>query len=135
MQYENTLVWFRRDLRDFDHAALYQALKSSQAVYCAFIFDSQILDKLDNKQDRRVEFIWESVRELKAALQANGGDLIVQYGSAREIIPALALQLSIHAVFTNRDYEPNAVARDAEVAAQLAKKKYRLSRFQRSCHL
>ena len=122
MQYENALVWFRRDLRDFDHAALYQALKSSQAVYCAFIFDTEILDKLNNKQDRRVEFIWESARELKAALQANGGDLIVQYGSARQIIPTLALQLSIHAVFTNRDYEPNAVARDAEVAAQLAKK-------------
>ncbi len=120
MKYENALVWFRRDLRDFDHAALYHALKSSQAVYCAFIFDTEILDKLTNKADRRVEFIWESVRELKTALQANGGDLIVQHGSARELIPALALQLNIHAVFTNRDYEPNAVARDAEVAAQLA---------------
>ena len=122
MQYENALVWFRRDLRDYDHAALYHALKSSQDVYCAFIFDTEILDKLDNKRDRRVEFIWESVRELKAALQANGGDLIVQHGSARELISVLALQLNIHAVFTNRDYEPNAVARDAEVAAQLAKK-------------
>ena len=121
MQYENALVWFRRDLRDFDHAALYHALKSSQAVYCTFIFDTEILDKLDNKQDRRVEFIWESVRELKAALQANGGDLIVQHGNARELIPALALQLNIHEVFANRDYEPNAVARDAQVAAELAK--------------
>ena len=120
MQYKNALVWFRRDLRDFDHAALYHALKSSQAVYCAFIFDTEILDKLTNKADRRVEFIWESVRELKTALQTNGGDLIVEHGSARELIPALALQLNIHAVFTNRDYEPNAVARDAEVAAQLA---------------
>lgn len=121
MQYENALVWFRRDLRDFDHAALYHTLKSSQAVYCAFIFDTDILDELENKQDRRVEFIWESVRELKAALQVNGGDLIVQHGSARELIPALALQLNIHAVFANRDYEPNAVARDAEVAAKLAR--------------
>ena len=120
MQYENTLVWFRRDLRDFDHAALYHALKGSQAVYCAFIFDIDILDKLTDKADRRVEFIWESVRELKSALQANGGDLIVQHGSARELIPALALQLNVHAVFANRDYEPNPVARDAEVAATLA---------------
>ena len=120
MQYENALVWFRRDLRDFDHAALYYALKSSQAVYGAFIFDTEILGKLTNKADRRVEFIWESVRELKTALQANGGDLIVQHGSAVKIIPVLALQLNIHAVFTNRDYEPNAVARDTEVAATLA---------------
>ena len=121
MQYQNSLVWFRRDLRDFDHAALYHALKGSQAVYCAFIFDTDILDKLTNMADRRVEFIWESVRELKTALQANGGDLIIQHGKAVKLIPALALQLNIHAVFTNRDYEPNAVARDAEVATELAK--------------
>ena len=117
----NALVWFRRDLRDFDHAALYHALKSANQVYCVFIFDTDILDKLENKQDRRVEFIWESVRELKAALQKNGGDLLVMHGKAAEIIPALALQLNINALFVNRDYEPSAVARDAKVAQQLAK--------------
>ena len=117
----NSLVWFRRDLRDFDHAALYHALKNSTQVFCIFVFDTEILDKLTNKQDRRVEFIWESVRELKDALQKSGGDLIVKHGKARDIIPALALQANIHAVFTNRDYEPNAVARDAEVAATLVK--------------
>ncbi len=117
----NAFVWFRRDLRDFDHAALYHALKSSQAVFCVFIFDTEILDKLTNKADRRVEFIWESVRELKAALQAQGSDLIVKHGSARKLIPQLALQLNIHGVFANRDYEPAAIERDADVAMQLAK--------------
>ena len=120
MQCEKSLVWFRRDLRDFDHAALYHALKTSSQVFCIFVFDTEILDKLSNKQDRRVEFIWESVKELKAALQANGGDLIVMHGKARELIPTYALQANIHAVFANRDYEPSAVARDAEVAAKLA---------------
>lgn len=120
MQYEKSLVWFRRDLRDFDHAALYNALKTSSQVFCIFVFDTEILDLLVNKQDRRVEFIWESVKELKAALQANGGDLIVMHGKARELIPMYALQANIHAVFANRDYEPSAVARDAEVAAKLA---------------
>ena len=119
MQYENALVWFRRDLRDFDHAALYHALKNSKQVFCVFIFDSEILVKLENKQDRRVEFIWESVRELKTALQAYGSDLIVQYGKARELIPTLALQFNIYGVFANRDYEPEAVKRDAKVAATL----------------
>jgi deoxyribodipyrimidine photo-lyase len=117
----NALVWFRRDLRDFDHAALYHALKNSKAVYCVFVFDTDILDALENKQDRRVEFIWESIRELKTALQAHGGDLIVKHGKAVDIIPALALELSIHAVFANRDYEPSALQRDEKVAQQLAK--------------
>jgi len=113
------LVWFRRDLRDFDHAALYHALKTSEQVYCAFIFDTEILDSLPSKTDRRVEFIWESVRELKAALQNKGGDLIVEHGKARELIPKIAIQLNIYAVFVNRDYEPNAIARDNDVATQL----------------
>ncbi|MBL8459951.1 MAG: deoxyribodipyrimidine photo-lyase, partial [Zoogloea sp.] len=40
----SALVWFRRDLRDFDHAALYHALKNYQRVFCAFVFDRDILD-------------------------------------------------------------------------------------------
>lgn len=114
------LVWFRRDVRDFDHAALYHALKHHPTVYCAFVFDTDILDALTEKADRRVEFIWESVRELKAALQAQGGDLVVAHGQASSLIPALANALNVSAVYANRDYEPAAVARDAHVAHALA---------------
>ena len=121
MTYQKSLVWFRRDLRDFDHAALYHALKSSQQVFCVFVFDTEILDLLTNKADRRVEFIWESIKELKTALQKNGGDLMVKYGVARSIIPTLANELQVNAVFTNRDYEPSAVQRDVDVAANLTK--------------
>lgn len=117
--FQSSLVWFRRDLRDYDHAALYHALKTSKQVYCAFIFDTEILDQLTDKADRRVEFIWESVKELKSALQQQGGDLIVRHGAATTEIPKLALELKVDAVFANRDYEPSAVARDTKVAKQL----------------
>lgn len=118
-QYTKSLVWFRRDLRDYDHAALYHALKSSRHVYCAFVFDTEILDKLTDRQDRRVEFIWESVRELKSALQEKGGDLIVLHGNAKHELPKLAKTLQVNAVFTNHDYEPDAIARDTHVRDQL----------------
>ncbi len=120
-KYNKSLVWFRRDLRDYDHAALYHALKDSKQVFCLFIFDTDILNQLQDKADRRVEFIWESLRELKAALQKNGSDLIVEYGVAKEIVIKQAQQLAIEAVFSNRDYEPTAVDRDADVAKKLAK--------------
>ena len=118
--YPVSLVWFRRDLRSYDHAALSQALRQSERVYCAFVFDTDILDALTDKADRRVEFIWHALKELNAALAQMGGGLIVRQGRAREMVPQLAHELGASAVFVNRDYEPQAIARDAAVADALA---------------
>jgi deoxyribodipyrimidine photo-lyase len=112
------LVWFRRDLRNFDHAALYHALRAHSRVFCAFVFDTAILDALP-RADRRVEFIRESLVELDATLRAMGGALIVRHGLAEAEIPQLAAELGVAAVFTNHDYEPDAITRDARVAATL----------------
>ena len=119
MQTRASLVWFRRDLRLDDHAALYHALKVSDAVYCAFVFDRTILDPLP-RADRRVAFILESVRELDAALRAKGGVLLCLTGDPRDEIPRLASRLGVQTVWTNRDYEPAVIARDAQVAERLA---------------
>lgn len=117
---ESALVWFRRDLRDFDHAALAAALVRARKVYCVFVFDREILDALPTRADRRVEFIRQSVAELDAALRKHGGALIVLDARARESIPRLAVDLGVGAVFANRDYEPIALDRDQDVAQALA---------------
>ncbi|MCC6533960.1 MAG: deoxyribodipyrimidine photo-lyase [Burkholderiales bacterium] len=119
-QLPSALVWLRRDLRLHDNAALYAALKSSRRVWCAFVFDREILDALPARRDRRVEFIRESAVELNDALAAHGSRLIVCHGRAREEVPRLAAQLGVAAVFVNHDYEPAAVARDATVGRALA---------------
>ena len=121
MLHPASLMWFRRDLRSFDNAALHAALTQSARVHCVFVFDREILDALADKADRRVEFIWESVVELRAALEAMGGGLHVLHDTARDAIPKLAQTLDVDAVFTNHDYEPQALARDAYVAAALKK--------------
>jgi deoxyribodipyrimidine photo-lyase len=92
-------------------------------VYCAFVFDTTILDPLLQRgrvADRRVEFILNAVAELDAALRAKSGGLIVRHGRAVDVIPRLAAELGVAAVYTNRDYEPAARARDTTVAATLA---------------
>ena len=122
------LVWFRRDLRSFDNAALSQALAQFDRVHCAFVFDTEILDALPARRDRRVEFIWHAVAELDRALAelgagagVPGAGLIVAHGRADREIPALARELGVQAVLTNRDYEPEALARDARVMQALAR--------------
>ena len=118
MTYSKSLVWFRRDLRAFDHAALHHALTMSRSVYCAFIYDRDILDTLP-RNDRRVEFIHASLAELDSELRQLGGHLIVRHASAVDAIPALAAELGVDAVFTHNDYEPQAILRDAAVGAAL----------------
>ncbi|TAM52647.1 MAG: deoxyribodipyrimidine photo-lyase, partial [Burkholderiaceae bacterium] len=123
----SALVWFRRDLRCVDHAALHHALRFARRVYCVFVFDTDILDALPERRDRRVEFIHASVAELDAALGAmslaaggDGAGVIVRHGRAVDCVPQLATELGVGKVFANRDYEPAAVRRDNQVAALLA---------------
>lgn len=117
------LMWFRRDLRVEDNAALSLALRRCRQVHCVFIFDTSILDTLP-RRDRRVEFIRESACELDRSLRELAGDpaagLIIRHGVASSEIPALARELGVQAVFTNGDYEPSALARDAAVLTALA---------------
>jgi len=121
-RHPRALVWFRRDLRDFDHAALHHALVAADAVYCAFVFDRDILDALPTRADRRVEFIHDSLVELAASLRERGGALIVRHGRARDEIPRLAAELRVGAVYANHDYEPHARDRDEAVARSLAER-------------
>jgi deoxyribodipyrimidine photo-lyase len=114
----SALVWFRRDLRIHDHAALFHALKQHGRVYCVFVFDATILDKLP-RTDRRVAFILRAVEELAGELRRLGGALIILQGDPREEIPRLAAQLNVAAVYANRDYEPAARQRDVAVAENL----------------
>ena len=122
-EFDTGLVWFRRDLRVHDNAALSAALQRCAHVYCIFVFDHSILDDLP-RIDRRVEFIRESLVELDTSLRAMAGNpaagLIVQHGWATEVIPAVALTLKAQVVFAAQDYEPQALARDETVRDALA---------------
>ena len=118
-QFDAALMWFRRDLRSEDNAALFAALKDSRRVYCVFVYDTEILDALPTRKDRRVEFIWQSVTELGYALEKAGGQLITLHGAALTEIPLLAATLGVQAVYANHDYEPAALERDRAVALAL----------------
>ncbi len=124
MSTKRGLVWLRRDLRVHDHHALRMAVKSCQEVWLAFVFDTDILSHLIDRgltKDRRIDFIWQSLQEIDAELRTRGGGLIVRHGKATEIIPQLAKELKVQAVFANKDYEPAAIERDQMVSLALEK--------------
>ncbi len=111
------LFWFRRDLRLDDNCALYRCLNENDQVIPIFIFDQAILNDLP-KHDKRVEFIWYCVQNIKKLLNPQGSDLVVHYGAAHDVIE-LARQFNVDAVYCNEDYEPSAIKRDLNAKAEL----------------
>jgi deoxyribodipyrimidine photo-lyase len=115
MKKEVAIFWFRRDLRLEDNAGLYYALKSGLEVLPLFIFDKNILEKLNNKSDKRVDFIYQTITSLKNELGKFGTDLMVKYGSPEEVWKNLINEFNIKEVYTNHDYEKYALERDATI--------------------
>lgn len=113
------IMWFRRDLRLEDNAALYHALRSSNPVVPIFIFDRNILDDIEDKGDRRVEFIHNAVSEIQHQLVKMGSSLEVYYGSPKEVFKQLLDNYDIKGLFTNHDYEQYAIDRDNEISELL----------------
>lgn len=109
------IFWFRRDLRLEDNAALCYALKDASQVVPIFIFDKNILKKLDNKTDRRVEFIYNTINELQKALGDLKSAIEVFYDFPENVFTYLFSKYKIDKVFTNHDYEPYAIERDNKI--------------------
>lgn len=120
-QYKTAICWLRRDLRLFDHAVLSAATHQAEQVQPVFVFDTNILGKLKDNDDRRVRFLVESVQELQKNFAAHGSHLLVKYGDPAKIIPALAKQLGAKIVFFGKDYQGYAKIRDASVCSALSK--------------
>jgi deoxyribodipyrimidine photo-lyase len=108
-------MWFRRDLRLEDNAALYHALKAGKPVVPVFIFDKNILDQLEERADRRVHFFHAALLEMQLLLSKLGSTLEVYFGRPEEIIVSIIKKYKVGNVYTNYDYEPYAVERDTTI--------------------
>ncbi len=67
------IFWFRRDLRLNDNAGFSAALRSGYRVLPLFVFDRDILDRLEDRDDARVTFIHKVVSGMRQELEAAGG--------------------------------------------------------------
>ncbi len=127
----NSICWLRRDLRLHDHHALSMALENGTTTV-VFVFDTQILNNLEDESDRRITFIYQSLAEIEKELNKKGSSLIILYGNPVEEIPKFAEKLNVTDVYCNRDYEPYAKERDEKVRGKLEKKKIGFHQFKDS---
>lgn len=124
-----SIFWFRRDLRLKDNHGLYRALESGKKVLPIFIFDEDILDLLENKSDKRVDFIVQALQTLNSFLKSKNKGIKIFKGKPLEIYKKLTENYEIEAVYCNEDYEPYAIKRDQEIADFLASKNIAFHQF------
>jgi len=117
-----SIFWFRRDLRLEDNTGLYHAYTQEKNVLPLFIFDENILEKLEDRDDARVTFIHSQISRLSKELVSFDSSILVKYGRPLEVYRELLETYDIENVYTNRDYEPYAKERDAQIAALLKSK-------------
>ncbi len=117
-----SIFWFRRDFRLEDNTGLYYAYNNEQQVLPLFIFDKNILDDLEDKNDARVGFIHCEITEISKSLKEFGSSLMVKYGNPLDVYKDLMEEYDIQSIYTNRDYEPYAKERDEAVEKLLKEK-------------
>lgn len=115
MKSKVSVFWFRRDLRLEDNVGLYHALASEFPVLPIFIFDDTILTKLEDKKDRRVDYIHQVLSDINNGLQTFNARLNTFYGNPSDVFKILSENYAIQGIFCNRDYEPQAIKRDTEI--------------------
>jgi deoxyribodipyrimidine photo-lyase len=115
------ICWLRRDLRLDDNAALYHALKAEKPVLLVFIFDKNILNKLENKADARIDFIHQQLSKINEQLLKKGSSLLVKYDTPEKAWQEIIKDFDVETVYTNHDYEPYAKERDDEISELLKK--------------
>lgn len=109
------LYIFRRDLRIKHNLAIYNALSECDKVLPIFIFTPEQIKKNPYKSEHAIQFMIESLDDLKNDLQDKNGDLFTFYGDYEDIIKNLIKGNNIQNVYVNRDYTPYSKKRDNEI--------------------
>lgn len=127
------LVWFRNDLRLHDNEMLVEALAKSDEILPVFCFDPRQFEPTSYQTIKtgsiRTKFLIESVKGLREALQALGGDILIVPGKPEEVLPELVNQYEIAEVYHHREVASEETEVSTLVEDLLWKQKVNLRHF------
>ncbi|MCG8584736.1 MAG: DNA photolyase family protein [Pirellulales bacterium] len=118
MSQDVVIIWFRRDLRLADNAALRAAAKRG-AVVPVFVLEEDESRQWAMGGASRW-WLHQSLASLEDEFARRDMKLILRRGDARQCLNELVDETGASAVFWNRQYEPDTIARDTRIKENLA---------------
>lgn len=120
------ILWFRRDLRLDDNAALTHACQSGQPVVCLYIREPK--DETTNPMGAAQEWwLHHSLQALAEQIEKKGNKLILALGRASDVLAELSGKIDASCVFYNRHYDRDDL--DSKIIARLKEAGVALKRF------
>ncbi|MBR8829356.1 MAG: DASH family cryptochrome [Gomphosphaeria aponina SAG 52.96 = DSM 107014] len=127
------LIWYRHDLRLQDHEPIYNALQAKAEIIPFYCFDERQFGKTSFGFPKtgafRAQFLLESITDLRHCLQQLGSNLVVSRGIPEVIIPKLAQQLNIDAVYFHKEVTSEELAVETALKKALAAIKVKVNSF------
>ncbi|MUP46770.1 DASH family cryptochrome [Gramella sp. BOM4] len=116
------LVWFRNDLRIYDHEALASACKKNKRVLAAYFFDPRHFEMSEYGFPKtgkfRAKFLIESLRELRGNLDKLNINLMVHNSKPEDRIPELVSKYDITDIYFQKEW----TSEEKDVEEQVRKK-------------
>lgn len=112
--YMCSLFIFRRDLRLVDNTTLIFADSTDSCIIPIFILDPHQLEQT-TKSNNCIQFMVESLIDLKRTLKENNSDLHICYGEPWTVVEQLIKEWKINSVYMNMDYSKYSQYRDNKI--------------------
>jgi deoxyribodipyrimidine photo-lyase len=102
MKQEVVIVWFKRDLRVYDHRPLSQASQTALPVLPLYVIEPDYWQQPFASQ-RHWQFIHDCLQSLNTDLTRLGQPLIIQQGEIISVFTKLANQFSINTIYAHEE--------------------------------
>lgn len=108
------ILWFRHDLRLHDNEALEKISAATESFLPVYVFDprsmtGELPGGMRKMYRTRIQFLLDSIRDLRLNLRAKGTDLVVRIGKPEEVLYELAEKFNADGIYCNRERMPDEV--------------------------
>lgn len=126
-KHRKSLIWFRKNLRVKDNQAFWEGVQNSDQYLLLYIFDEKEWEDsplgVRRSSDLKLNFILQSVLNLKNNIENKGGQLLIQKGDPEEIIQKLLEEHNLDALYAPKESGTEEIQQEKSIESLFLKQK------------